>query len=164
MIPQTVIQVGMAELNVIQGEGMLKTSGLGSCIGLVLYDLQCKAAGMAHMMLPSSSIARAKQMNEAKFIDTAIPALIHSLVELGASRKRLSAKMAGGSQMFALTASTETMRIGSRNISACRELLTVYGIQLVAEDTGGHYGRTIEFNCATGKLFVRSVNQGSKEI
>lgn len=50
MIQVELIKVGMADLNIITGSGILKTSGLGSCIGLAIYDELNKVAGMAHIM------------------------------------------------------------------------------------------------------------------
>ncbi|WP_282941842.1 chemotaxis protein CheD [Paenibacillus sp. RC67] len=164
MIQDNFIKVGMADLNVTHLTGVLKTTGLGSCVGLTLYDSKAKVAGMAHVMLPTSEIAREGKLNIAKYADTAVPEMIQRMESLGASIKRMEAKMAGGSQMFAFGGSSDTMRIGPRNVESCKEMLKHYLIPLKAEDTGGNYGRTIEFNCETGTLVIRSVQQGVKEL
>ncbi|EOS56715.1 MULTISPECIES: chemotaxis protein CheD [Paenibacillus] len=161
---QYVVKVGMAELNVITQQGLIRTTGLGSCVGLTLYDPQLKIAGLAHVMLPSSDIAREGALNIAKYADTAIPALYRKLLDLGAAPSRLVAKMAGGSQMFTFAGSSDTMRIGPRNVESCKEQLSELGIPLLAEDTGGNYGRTIELDSMTGILYVRSVQMGIKEL
>ncbi|GIP36835.1 chemoreceptor glutamine deamidase CheD [Paenibacillus sp. J31TS4] len=164
MTVSPLVKVGMADLNTAVGEGAIRTTGLGSCVGVTLYDPVIKVAGMAHVMLPSSSIAREGALNLAKFADTALPELLARMDCLGAQRTRLVAKMAGGAQMFQFGKQTETMRIGPRNIEACRGILGTYGIPIVAEDTGGNYGRTIELDCATGKLSVRSAQNGSRDL
>jgi chemotaxis protein CheD len=165
MIERTLIKVGMADLNVTSHAGVLKTTGLGSCVGLTLYDPVSKVAGMAHVMLPSSEIAKEGKLNQAKYADTAIPQLIRLMVELGAIVGRMESKMAGGAQMFAFTAGAgDTMRIGPRNVESCKTMLSQFKIPLKAEDTGGSYGRTIEFDSATGLLFISSVQQGNKEL
>ena len=110
MIPDNLIKVGMADLNVAHLTGILKTTGLGSCVGLTLYDAKAKVAGMAHVMLPSSEIAREGALNAAKYADTAIPELISKMVGLGASVNRMEAKLAGGAQMFAFATNQDTMR------------------------------------------------------
>lgn len=161
---QNLVKVGMADLNVVGNSGILRTTGLGSCVGLTLYDPQIKVAGMAHVMLPSSDIARESQINVAKYADTALPILVDKLVELGASKRRLIAKMAGGAQMFAFAGSGDTMRIGPRNVESCKEMLNKLGISLLAEDTGANYGRTIEISSDTGILTIRSVQKGVKEL
>jgi chemotaxis protein CheD len=158
------VKIAMADLNVVHLTGILKTTGLGSCVGITLFDSKAKVAGMAHVMLPSSEIAKEGTLNMAKYADTAIPAMIDKMKALGASVSRLEAKMAGGSQMFAMSGQSDTMRIGPRNVESCKEMLKKYTIPLKGEDTGGSYGRTIEFDCETGKLLIRSVQHGIKEM
>jgi chemotaxis protein CheD len=164
MIQNNYFKVGMADLNVVQRSGVLKTTGLGSCVGITLYDSKAKVAGMAHIMLPSSEIAREGQLNAAKYADTAIPEMISRMQALGGLLSRFEAKMAGGAQMFAFTGNSDTMRIGPRNVDSSKEMLNRYRIPLLAEDTGGNYGRTIEFDCETGILLLRSVQHGVKEL
>ncbi|RIX51803.1 chemotaxis protein CheD [Paenibacillus nanensis] len=160
---QLLVKVGMADLNIAADGAVLKTTGLGSCVGLTLFDPICKVAGMAHVMLPSSSIARESQMNIAKYADTAIPELLERMKAAGARVERMEAKMAGGAQMFALGGS-DTLRIGPRNVESCTEMLNQFGIPIKAQDTGGNYGRTIEFDSEKGILVIRSVQYGVKEI
>lgn len=164
MTLENLVKVNMADLNVLATAGVLKTTGLGSCVGLTLFDPKSKVAGMAHVMLPSSEIAREGQMNLAKYADTAIPELVDRMVKLGADIRRMGAKMAGGAQMFAFVGNNESMRIGPRNVESCKEMLLHYSIPLLAEDTGGNYGRTIELDSTTGKLLIRSVQLGTKEV
>jgi chemotaxis protein CheD len=163
MIGQPLVKVGMADLNIAAQGAVLKTTGLGSCVGLTLFDPICKVAGMAHVMLPSSSIARESQINLAKYADTAIPELLVRMKAAGARVERMVAKMAGGAQMFALGGS-DTLRIGPRNVESCTEMLGKYGIPLKSQDTGGSYGRTVEFDSDKGILVIRSVQFGIKEI
>jgi chemotaxis protein CheD len=164
MIQDNMIKVGMADLNVAHLTGVLKTTGLGSCVGVTLYDARAKVAGMAHVMLPSSDIAREGALNIAKYADTAIPDMIKKMEKLGASVSKMEAKLAGGAQMFAFAGNNDTMRIGPRNVESCKELLKKFSIPIKAEDTGANYGRTIEFNCVTGILVIRSVQHGVKEL
>ncbi|MFC7679583.1 chemotaxis protein CheD [Paenibacillus sp. GCM10028914] len=161
---QSLVKVAMADLNVVGPSGLLRTTGLGSCVGLTLYDPLLKIGGMAHIMLPSSSIAREGQLNLAKYADTALPVLLNKLKDMGASPGRLVAKMAGGSQMFAFAGAGDSMRIGPRNVEACKAGLEQLGIPLIGEDTGGNYGRTVELDCTTGKFTIRSVQKGIKEL
>ncbi|CAM3633793.1 MULTISPECIES: chemotaxis protein CheD [Paenibacillus] len=161
---QSIVKVAMADLNVAGPNGILRTTGLGSCVGLTLYDPVAKIGGLAHIMLPSSSIAREGQLNLAKYADTALPVLLNKMKELGAVQARLVAKMAGGAQMFSFAGAGDTMRIGPRNVESCKEGLQQMGIALIAEDTGENYGRTVELDCSTGKFTVRSVQKGIKEL
>lgn len=159
-----IVKIGMADLNIASGGELLKTTGLGSCVGLTLHDGQLGIAGMAHIMLPSSEIAREGQLNVAKYADTAVPELISRLKHAGASMRRLTAKLAGGAQMFAFAGGSDSMRIGPRNVESTKHMLAAFDIPIVAEDTGGNFGRTIEFSSASGILTIRSVQNGVKEI
>ncbi|MGM0880855.1 MAG: chemotaxis protein CheD [Bacillota bacterium] len=164
MIQQNLVKVGMADLNIATDGAILKTTGLGSCVGLTLYDPIRKIAGMAHVMLPSSDIAREPKMNLAKYADTAIPELLDRMIAAGAYVERIKAKMAGGAQMFAMSGQSDSLRIGPRNVESCTEMLNKFKIPIISQDTGGSFGRTVEFDSNSGMLSIRSVQFGTKEI
>lgn len=157
------IRVGMADLKVASHPSILTTLGLGSCVGITLYDYRKKIIGMAHIMLPSSNIATAVT-NRAKFADTGIIDLLAQMLAMGANKKDLVAKLAGGAQMFAFTGSNETMKIGARNSEAARMVLKELDIPIVGEDTGGNHGRTIELYSEDGRLMIRTIGFGMKYI
>ncbi|HWT76782.1 MAG TPA: chemotaxis protein CheD [Mobilitalea sp.] len=157
------IKVGMADLNVCVSPDALTTLGLGSCVGTVLYDPYRRIAGMVHIMLPDSTKILNNE-NKAKFADTGIDALISRMVAIGADRKSLIAKIAGGAQMFAFSNNNDMMRIGDRNVEATKLKLTQLGISIKAEDTGDNYGRTIEFYPETGILLIKSVGKEKKTL
>ncbi|HEX2944689.1 MAG TPA: chemotaxis protein CheD [Clostridia bacterium] len=157
------IKVGMADLQSSRHPCIITTLGLGSCVGIALYDPYKKVAGLAHVMLPSSQQAR-NNTNIAKFADTAIVKLVEDMISLGATRSQLVAKLAGGAQMFSFNDTSEMLRIGARNVSASKEALNLLGIPIISEDTGGNYGRTIEIHSETGKLMVKTIGHGLKEI
>lgn len=158
-----IIRVGMADLNVSRHPGILTTMGLGSCVGIALYDTCTRVIGLAHIMLPSSLQAK-NRSNIAKFADTAIVKLVNEMEKLGARKANMVAKLAGGAQMFAFNVSTDMMSIGFRNAIASKEILKELGIPIVSEDTGGNYGRTIELYSDTGKLKIKTIGYGIKEI
>lgn len=155
------IKVGMADLNVCCSPNALTTLGLGSCVGIVLYDPVSKVAGLVHIMLPDSTKILNNE-NKAKFADTGIDMLINNMTRLGADRRRLIAKIAGGAQMFSFSNNNDMMRIGDRNVEASKLKLTMLNIPILAEDTGANYGRTIEFYPETGVLKVKSVGKVEK--
>lgn len=156
---QTVIKVGIADVNLVKKPENIRTSGLGSCVGVVVYDAKAGLAGLAHILLPDSSMARQKDINIYKYADTALPYLIDSLIKKGALPDRLKAKMAGGAQMFQFSSQSNMMRIGPRNIEAVRGILHEYHIPVVAHDVGGNAGRTIEFDTNMNKLKIRKINE-----
>lgn len=155
------IKVGMADLNVCISPDAITTLGLGSCVGIVLYDPCRKIAGMVHIMLPDSTKIM-NNSNKAKFADTGIDLLISKMISHGVNQKALIAKIAGGAQMFAFSNNNEMMRIGDRNVEATKLKLKQLGISIKAEDTGANYGRTIEFYPDTGELHIKSVGKALK--
>lgn len=157
------VKVGMADLNVCSSPGALTTLGLGSCVGIVLYDPSTKVSGMVHVMLPDSTKIK-KNENLAKFADTGIDELIRKMLALGAKRNLLVSKIAGGAQMFAFSSNNDMLRIGERNVEATKLKLKELGIRILAEDTGLNYGRTIEFYSETGQLYIKSVGKELKII
>ena len=149
--------------NVCKAPDVITTLGLGSCIGLVLYDPVTKVGGMVHYMLPDSTKVR-NNSNIAKFGDTGIRELLKRVVAAGASKPRLIAKIAGGARMFEVSGLSDVGNIGARNAEAAKAILKELGIRLVAEDTGLNYGRTVELHCDTGEFYIKSVGKPLKII
>jgi chemotaxis protein CheD len=154
----TIISVGMADLNVCKNPDVLTTLALGSCVGIALYDPLTRVSGLAHIMLPDSTRIL-KNSNKAKFADTAIELMVEKMIELGASRRRLVAKLAGGAQMFMAGNNTGLMKIGEQNEIASREKLEQLGIKIISSDCGKNYGRTVVFYSETGMLEVKSIGR-----
>lgn len=157
------IKVGMADLKICHAPDAITTLGLGSCVGIALYDSISRIAGLAHIMLPDSTQVRQNQ-NKAKFADTGIDLLIETMVKAGANRKMLTAKIAGGAQMFAFSGNSDMLRVGERNVSAVKGKLASLGIRILSEDTGLNFGRTVEFYPETGDFIIKSVGKPSKTI
>lgn len=158
-----IVRVKMADLNTAKSPEILLTSGLGSCIGITLYDSRKRIGGMAHIMLPDSTAMRS-QTNLAKYADTAMSILLEKLLALGVDKRRLEAKMAGGAQMFNFGSDNDLMRIGARNREAVMKMLDQFKIPLIAEDTGGSHGRTMEFHSENGLVLIKSVKMGNREL
>lgn len=149
-------KVGIADFAVGSGEAVLTTSGLGSCIGVVLYDSERGVAGLAHAMLPEADA----ETDAAKFADTAITALLDAMKSHGADASRITAKLAGGSTMFDFASTDGGQSIGDRNVESARRTLSDLGIDIVAEDVGGSHGRSLELDTKTGDLSIRSAKAG----
>lgn len=160
---KSIIKVGMADLNTVKTPDILTTLGLGSCVGVALYDIKVKIAGLAHIMLPDSTQIR-NNSNIAKFADTAIIELVRRMEKLGANRTRIVGKLAGGAQMFSFGESSDLMNVGARNVNASKQVLKQLNIKIIAEDTGKNYGRTIELDSENGSLKIKTIGHGIKEI
>ena len=157
------IKVGMADYKVGRAPSILISYGLGSCIGVSMYDPTAKVGGLLHIMLPDSKSSRTTE-NPAKFADTGMPLMLKDVLALGANKSRLVAKMAGGAQMFAFAKATDIMKVGQRKAETVKEILKTMGIRLIAEDTGENYGRTVTFNPETGDYEIKAVGKPVKVI
>jgi len=160
----TSIKVGLGQIAVSKDpEDILAALGLGSCIGLTMFDPVAKVAGMVHVMLPESEIAQ-RPGPEGKYADTAVPALIAQIRRLGGEPARLVCKMAGGAQMFGNGSGGGMLNIGSRNAIAVRAALQIAGLRLKSAQTGGNFGRTLEMRVGSGIVTVRSVGGPTEEL
>lgn len=157
-----IVKVGMADMNICEPPDKITTLGLGSCVGIVLYDEKTKLCGLIHIMLPDSSKIK-NNANRAKFADTGIEDMIKLMEEKGTDVRNIIAKIAGGAQMFSYgSGNSDIMRVGDKNVEAVKSILEKNKIKLVAEDTGLNYGRTIIFNPSNGNLIIRAV--GKEEV
>lgn len=157
------VKVGIAELKTAFAPVRIITTGLGSCVGICLWDPILKIGGMVHIMLPDSTLVKTV-LNKAKYADSGINLLIENMCKCGTEPHRLVAKIAGGAQMFEFPGQSNLLRIGERNVIVVKSILEAKKIKILAEDTGGNYGRTIEFYTDSGKLFVKTINKGVKVI
>lgn len=156
------INIGISDLNIAKPPNILATYALGSCIGICLLDKTRSIGGLAHIMLPSSKEATKAADNPRRYADTGIAELIELMRRNGAITASLTAKIAGGAQMF--QTSLESFNIGARNIMSVKKVLAAYRIPILAEDTGLNYGRTLFFDVATGTMQIKSVCKGTENF
>ena len=155
--------VGISDYKFARNPNVIVTYALGSCVGICLYDKQLKIGGLSHIMLPESSMFNKSDINRMKFADTAITDLVQDLAKLGVEKRRLTAKIAGGAQMFEVQQGSLIGTIGDRNVESVKNMLYHLRIPIVAEDTGLNYGRTVYFDLDTGIMKVQSLSRSIKE-
>lgn len=123
---------------------------LGSCVSVCLWDRRGRCGGMNHYLLP-----RRGPNAEAtpRYGDVAIPRLVSKLLDLGATRQNLRAKVFGGAHVLpGLPANGRSL--GADNVAVAIELLQVEGVQMISEDIGGTRGRKLAFNTVDGTALV----------
>ena len=152
------IMIGIGEYRV--GSFPMMTIGLGSCIGLTLFDPNLNLGAMVHIMLPESA---GRKDRPGKYADTAVPLLVNELNALGCKNRSVIAKIIGGASMFEYFGTN--LNIGERNAEKVRVLLKECHIQLAAEDIGGKFGRSVTFLPANGgKVTVRRADGTSTDL
>ena len=134
----------------------IKTFALGSCVSVIFLDPQTRSVGMAHIALPDSAINKVKATEKpGYFADTAIPALLAKMAELGCDKrgKGIKVKLCGGANVMD---TNDTFQIGKRNALAIKKILWSYGMGAIAEDLGGNYSRTVSISVSTGQVTLSS--------
>ena len=154
------LTVGIADMKMAQGNGVLITYALGSCIGLCFHVPRLRLGALLHIMLPLNMEAGRK--NPLKYADTGIRETLKQMEAKGASRSRMTVKIAGGAKMFEISGGSGLGNIGQRNIESVHTILRNEGIRLLAEDVGGKVARTLLFDVASGQGCIRSY--GKKDI
>lgn len=147
------ITVGIADMKLAQGSGILITYALGSCIGLCFHDPRLRLGALLHVMLPLNMETGRK--NPLKYADTGIRETLRQMEAKGASRSRITVKIAGGAKMFDVKGGN-LGNIGQRNIESVHTVLKQEGIRLLAEDVGGSVARTLLFDPVSGQGCIRS--------
>lgn len=155
MIRVATLSVNIAQMKVATAPDNFSAVGLGSCMGVVVYDPVRKIGGMIHVLLPN-----AKDMNAAdsrtKFADPGIYDLVEAVVKAGGLRKNLVAKMAGGAAML----NAATSQVGLRNAEESKRVLEALNIKILAQDTGGTCGRTVTFDLQSCTMCVSTLSKG----
>lgn len=146
-------------MKMLQGEGTLITYALGSCIGLCFHDPKLKLGALLHIMLPLNM--ETGRTHPLKYADTGIRETLRQMEAKGASRARITAKIAGGAKMFEDSGGS-LGNIGQRNVESVHICLKKEGIRLLKEDVGGSVARTLLFDVSSGLGCIRCY--GRKEL
>lgn len=151
------LKVNISDYKVGKSPDKLITLGLGSCVGIAIYDKSSKTGGLSHIMLPDSTFFT-KDIKAEKFADLAIPKMVDEITN-GRSSSNLVAKIAGGASMFNFPDKKNSLNIGDRNVIAVEKKLKEMGIPILASETGGKIGRTMIVNLDTFIVNIRTANR-----
>lgn len=144
-------------MKMAQGNGVLVTYALGSCIGLCFHDPRLRLGALLHIMLPINM--ETGRSHPLKYADTGIRETLKQMEAKGASRSRITVKIAGGAKMFEVTGGNGLGNIGQRNIESVNTILKRENIRLLGQEVGGKVARTLFFDVSTGQSCVRSYGQ-----
>lgn len=144
-------KVGLSDARVATDGEVLVTSGLGSCLGIALYDPTANVGGLLHAMLPA---AEGRTGVDQKYVVEGVDALVGDLADAGADPTGLRAKLAGAAEMIEFDMGADTDSVGTRNVAAAEAALADHQIPIVDSDTGGDRGRSLRFDAVDGTLSV----------
>lgn len=157
------VRVGIADSAIVSSPDKLITMGLGSCVGIALYDREKKIAGLVHIMLPDSKQFK-NIVNPFKYADLGVENLVKKMLSYGCRKENMTAKIAGGASMFNFPDKKIISDVGKRNSAAVIEAINKLSIPIIGEDTGGNKGRTMIFESEDGSVIIRSIGSSLKRL
>ena len=149
------IHTSIGKINVSNNTGDIITiHGIGSCIGLTMYDKKKKIGGMAHILVPNKTIP-AKEHLPALNPEEAVPNLLKELTKLGARKENIETNIVGGAHLKNL--SKLTTKIGEKNILSVKKVLADHEIYICKEDVGGVYARRLSLHIEDGQIHSKTI-------
>ncbi len=118
---------------------MLIKTILGSCVSVVFWDAKTSIGGLCHYLLP---VPTAGAIPSPRYGSFAIPDLLDKLLEAGAHREHIKAKVYGGGNVVSQLNRLDG-NIGDRNIEEAFAQLKKLKIPIIEENIGGKLGRRI---------------------
>ena len=142
-------------------ENEMISTVLGSCVSIVLYDVQNHVGGINHFMLAKDSSLKSDASCDAvkklgKFGEYAIDLLIADLEKKGGVLSNFEAKVFGGGNIFNLP--DIDAQVGNVNSKFAFEYLEKLNIPIVKSNTGGSLPRKIFFDPKTQKVFMKLID------
>jgi chemotaxis protein CheD len=143
-----------------RGQEHIVAHGLGSCLGISVYDPRSGTAAMLHALLPSTA-----QPGEepTRYVETGIDFLVKELIKLNVLPAKAIWKMAGGARVLSIPG-RDSFGIGARNVDAARQAFARHGLHVTADDVGGKTGRTMQLDVETGRVTVRMVGGVARDL
>lgn len=156
-------KVGIGHFRVLKQHGMLTVYGLGSCIGLFLYEASEKVGGLAHIMLPGARPEDSGVL-QTRYAEDAFELMLQEMTKTGASLRRIGAIVVGGAHMFRDVYDNVEQTIGYKNQQSVIEILRCRNITVMAHDIGGVIGRTMQADVSTGTVTIRSFGREPQQF
>ena len=148
------LKVGIGDMKLTRGDGLIITYALCSCIGLAFYDSYIKLGALLHVMLPER--VNANDPNVFKYADTGIRETLRKMTAFGMVKSRTTVRIAGGAKMFEISGNAGFGNIGQRNIESVKQILREEGMKITGEDTGANYARTMSLDTGNGEVLIRT--------
>lgn len=137
----------------------LKSSPIGSCVVIVLFEEEIMTGGMAHVMLPGKAPEKDHVM-QGRYAENAIDLLINELTEHGLNKEKLKAVVVGGGNVL----KRENDTIGIENLKSVNQLLEKHEIKTVAYSVKGTERKSVRFDISQGTIFFTKGDEPEKEL
>jgi len=161
------IGLGLGEQAVSRDpQDVLVAYGLGSCLGICMIDPLTRVTGLLHAVLPEhlNGLELEDPAHCGKYVDQGIESLLAAMLKEGANRGRIIVRMAGGANMLISPALTSAFDIGTRNIEKAHIVFKRLNMKILAEEVGGHQGRTVRVYVADSRMTVKLVGATEHDL
>ena len=139
----------------VSTQGQPISTILGSCVAVCIWDPVNVIGGATHFLLPSWD---GRGVSSPRYGDVAVSVLMQKLLEAGADRSQLRAKVFGGGCLFDSLrdlSSKKEPHLGSRNVEVALDMLTKARIPVISTIVGVDRGQRIIFRTDTGDAEVK---------
>lgn len=159
------VVVGLGEIKISKNvRDVLVAYGLGSCLGITMYDPVAKVAGMLHAVLPTCNLLSNNDESCTKYVCCGIEVLLKRITEAGGQRSRIVVRMAGAANMLTDTTFSDIMNISQRNIDTARKKLKELNMEVIGEEVGGNIRRTVHFYVSDGRVAIRMLGCKERDV
>lgn len=153
---ERVVHVVQGEYMVVSEPGVVLTTILGSCVATCMWDPVAAVGGINHFLLPGDESSGSDSM---KYGVNAMELLVNGLLQHGALRSRLQAKLFGGARVI-----QNLSDIGEKNGEFALKFLRMENIACVGQSLGGDRARRIRFWPQTGRAAQMLLEASNPEV
>lgn len=155
-----VVNLGEAHIS-RHPQAILVAYGLGSCVGVGMYDPVARVGGLLHAVLAEHP--GDYEIPATRFVNSGLDWLLTALRKEGAALERLVVSLVGGANMLASAPCLE-LNIGQRNVETARAYLSHLNLKIRGQAVGGTDGRTMRLYIADGRTTVRVAGGAEQAI
>ena len=156
------VPVGLGEMKISSDpDDVLTIYGLGSCVGVGMYDPVAGVAGLLHAVLPE---AKPEENGSPKYVSSGIQTLLEAVIQGGGVKRRLQIRVVGGANLLTAPGHQGTFNIGARNIEMTQSTLAALRLSIRGGEVGGNVGRTMRLYVQDGRVTVRSMGKPERQL
>jgi len=153
-----VVQVNTGEVEILQGNGMLRAPGIGSCVVAAVFDPAGRVGAMAHVMLPGKSESSSHRRN--RYAVDAMSDLYSKMAAAGVDTSGLKICLVGGGNVLGESYTSP----GPAVIQTVYAELRSRGGEIVASELGGLLRRTCSLYVPQGRVMFSEGDSGSRML
>lgn len=125
---------------------------LGSCVAVIMYDIEAGMCAIAHCVLPySEKYSLDEPRNDFRYVDTAVIKMLKIFRAKGIAKKKIFVKLFGGAEQLKQHVK---ISVGEQNIDAAIRMFEKERMHVISMDVGGNVGRKIHVSSHTGEVLL----------